>query len=96
MAHLRLIKGRSYTGEVKATREKPDVFTDDEATANALVASGYFSRVDKPKAKTEGKIPDEMTEVKPEAEPEKPTEETATTSKAAAGGSKKTTAKSKK
>lgn len=94
MAHLRLIKGRSYTGEVKATREKPDVFTDDEATANALVASGYFSRVDKPKA--EGKIPDEMTEVKPEAEPEKPAEETATTSKAAAGGTKKTTAKSKK
>ena len=96
MAHLRLMKGCSYTGEVRATREKPDVFTNDEATADALIASGYFSRVDKPKVKTDGKIPDEMTEIKLEAEPEKPVEETATTSKAAAGGSKKTTAKSKK
>ena len=90
MAHLRLIKGRSYTGEVKATKEKPDVFTDDEATAKALVASGYFKRVDT--AKAEPKAPDEMTEIKPE----EPVKETATDSKAAAGGTKKTTAKSKK
>ncbi len=90
MAHLKLIKGRSYTGEVKATREKPDVYTDDEAMADALVASGYFKRVGEVKAET--KVPDEMTEVKPEIPVEEPAE---AESKAAAGGTKKT-AKSKK
>lgn len=43
--HLKLIKGRSYTGfygAVKATREAPDAFVDDKATADAAVASGYF------------------------------------------------------
>lgn len=44
MARLKLIKGRSYTGEVKATRDKPFVETD-EATAEQLVASGYFMMV---------------------------------------------------
>lgn len=45
MYHLKLCKGRSYYGmggALKATRQKPDVFTEDKATADAAVASGYF------------------------------------------------------
>ena len=41
MALIKLVKGRSYTGEVKATRENPFVKCD-EATAKAAVASGFF------------------------------------------------------
>lgn len=47
--HLKLIKGRSYTGfygAVKATRKAPDAFVDDKATADAAVASGYFKLVE--------------------------------------------------
>lgn len=44
--HLRLTKGLSYTGVVSATKSKPDVFTDDKATADAAVASGYFALLD--------------------------------------------------
>lgn len=46
MYHLKLIKALSYLGVVKATKDKPDVYTDDEATANAAVASGYFKLVE--------------------------------------------------
>jgi len=46
--HLRLNKALSYTGAVSATRENPDVFTDDEATAVAAVASGYFDLIEVP------------------------------------------------
>lgn len=42
MYHLRLCRGLSYTGVVTATREEPDVFTEDEAIAEQAVASGYF------------------------------------------------------
>ena len=45
MYHLKLIKALSYTGVVKATSKRPDVYVDDEATANAAVASGYFMLV---------------------------------------------------
>ena len=45
MYHLRLYKGRSYCGVVSATKEKPDVFVEDKATAYAAVASGYFHLV---------------------------------------------------
>lgn len=40
--HLKLIRGLSYSGIVSATRQKPDVYVDDEAIARAAVASGYF------------------------------------------------------
>ena len=50
--HLQLIKGRSYTGIVSATRKKPDVYTDDEKVAKAAEATGYFKII-------------EVTEVKP-------------------------------
>lgn len=43
--HLKLKKALSYYGIVKATQEHPDVFVEDEATANAAVASGYFRLV---------------------------------------------------
>lgn len=42
MYHLKLYRARSYRGIVYATRDKPDVFVEDEATADKLVASGYF------------------------------------------------------
>lgn len=42
MYHLKLIKALSYCGVVKATQKSPDVFTEDKATADAAVATGYF------------------------------------------------------
>ncbi|MDR3345184.1 MAG: hypothetical protein LBT21_06315 [Oscillospiraceae bacterium] len=47
---LRLKKGRSYTGKVKATLANPFVTAADEKTAAELIRSGYFERV-KEKAK---------------------------------------------
>lgn len=46
MYHIRLCKGLSYYGVVKATRKEPDVFVEDKATADAAVASGYFRLID--------------------------------------------------
>lgn len=40
--HIRLIKALSYRGAVSATREHPDVFVEDPATAENAVATGYF------------------------------------------------------
>lgn len=48
MYHLRLIKALSYHGIVKATKKNPDAYTDDKATAEAAVATGYFEIVGKP------------------------------------------------
>jgi len=42
MFKLKLIKGRSYTGLVKATAAQPFVDVENKATADALVSSGYF------------------------------------------------------
>lgn len=43
--HLKLVKALSYYGLVEATREHPDVYVEDEATAKAALASGYFREV---------------------------------------------------
>lgn len=47
MFHLRLCKGLSYMGIVRATKTEPDVYIPEEekAKAKALVASGYFEMV---------------------------------------------------
>lgn len=45
MYHLRLIKALSYSGVVEATKQHPDVFVKDQATADAAVATGYFQLV---------------------------------------------------
>lgn len=46
MYHLKLIKGLSYYGGgIKATKKTPDVYVEDEASANAALASGYFKLV---------------------------------------------------
>ena len=48
MYHLKLCKGLSYYGmggAIKATRQQPDVYTEDKATADATVASGFFKLV---------------------------------------------------
>lgn len=46
MRHLRLKKGLSYTGpSVQATKARPDVFLEDDAAADAAVATGYFEEV---------------------------------------------------
>lgn len=40
--HLRLIKGLSYDGVVRASAAHPDVFVDDHEKYTALLESGYF------------------------------------------------------
>jgi hypothetical protein len=60
--HLRLIKALSYAGAVSATREHPDTYTDDEAIAQAAVASGYFELVDDGAAPAEPEAPEESGE----------------------------------
>ena len=45
MYHLRLTKGLSYSGIVRATKKNPDVYTDDGAVRDAALASGYFVEV---------------------------------------------------
>lgn len=46
MYHLKLTMGRSYNnGTISATREKPDVFTDDKMAAANAVTSGFFRLV---------------------------------------------------
>ena len=42
MYHLRLIKALSYSGIVEATKQRPDVFVKDKATADKAVVTGYF------------------------------------------------------
>ena len=65
--HLRLVKGLSYCGTIKATKQFPDVYVEDKATADAAIAHGYFKLVKggKPAAqqpKSEpGKTLEEMT-----------------------------------
>ena len=65
--HLRLVKGLSYFGVVNATKQRPDVYVDDEATATAAAASGYFRLVEagepaQPQPKSEsGKALEDMT-----------------------------------
>lgn len=54
MYELKLIKGKSYTGiggataGLHATAARPVIAVEDEATANAAVASGFFSIVSSP------------------------------------------------
>lgn len=45
MFHLRLCKGLSYIGIVRATKAEPDVYVPEEEKAKALVTSGYFEMV---------------------------------------------------
>lgn len=65
--HLKLSKGLSYCGVVKATKKNPDVFVEDKATAYAAVATGYFKLIEgeeapePPKDPEPGKTLDEMT-----------------------------------
>lgn len=54
MYHLKLIKALSYYGVVKATKKNSDVYTEDKATADAAVASGYFKLVDEAQEPPEG------------------------------------------
>ena len=46
MYHLKLIKGLSYTGKVKATANRPHAYVDDKADADYLVSTGYFKLVE--------------------------------------------------
>lgn len=45
MFHLRLCKGLSYMGIVRATKAEPDVYVPEEEKARDLVTSGYFEMV---------------------------------------------------
>lgn len=55
MYRVKLVKARSYTGAVKVTRESPFADVSDKATADSLVASGYFELVSEDKAKPKTK-----------------------------------------
>lgn len=46
MYKLKLKKALSYAGIVTATKDKPYVTVEDEAVANAAVASGFFEIVE--------------------------------------------------
>ncbi|MCM1227692.1 MAG: hypothetical protein NC320_09805 [Clostridium sp.] len=45
MYHIKLSKGLSYRGIVSATKQKPDVFTEDEDIYKKALATGYFEDV---------------------------------------------------
>ena len=45
MLELILIKGKSYTGAVHATEQRPQVEVEQQETADYLVDSGYFKLV---------------------------------------------------
>lgn len=53
MFHLRLIKGLSYDGAVRASAGAPDVFTNDPEKYRAALASGYFEEIHDVQAATE-------------------------------------------
>ena len=53
MYHLRLIKGLSYDGAVRASAGAPDVFTDDPDKYTAAMKSGYFEAVSVPQQAVE-------------------------------------------
>ena len=55
MYRVKLVKGRSYTGAVKATKENPFADVPNKDTAEDLVASGYFELVPEEKAKPKTK-----------------------------------------
>lgn len=64
--HLKLTKGLSCCGVVKATKKHPDVFVEEKETADAAVATGYFKLVEEepvepPKDPEPGKTLEEMT-----------------------------------
>lgn len=72
MYKLKLTKGLSYHGIVKASIEHPYVETDDQAVAEAAIATGYFELVDneiaepsaeasEPEPEEEGKALEDMT-----------------------------------
>lgn len=64
MYHLKLIKSLSYHGIVKATKENPDVYTDDEEVADAAVATGFFELAESP-------TPQNVSEAEPGASEQK-------------------------
>ena len=54
MHHLRLIKALSYSGAVSATKDRPDVFVEDEKRYQMAMESGYFEEItDVPKETVE-------------------------------------------
>ena len=54
MYKVKLIKGLSYTGAVRATKKDPFVEVEEKETAEALVASGYFELVEITEANNDG------------------------------------------
>lgn len=59
--HIKLKKALSYSGIVKATKDKPDVYVDDKETADKAIASGYFELVADDGEDTGDDIPDGIT-----------------------------------
>ena len=55
---LKLIKGLSYSGIIRATAKNPIVEVEDEAIAELAVASGYFVNLDAPEEPEETQEPE--------------------------------------
>lgn len=69
MHHLKLTKGLSYMGAVSATKDKPDVFVEDEARYKRAMASGYFKEIhDSEEASSEESAYEEEETEDPETE----------------------------
>ena len=72
MYHLKLIKSLSYySGVIKATAKKPDVYVTDKAVADKALNTGFFRLIEDkptPKPKAEPK-----SEPEPEPQPEQET-----------------------
>lgn len=75
MYHLKLMKALSFTGIVTATKKNPDVFLEDKATADAAVATGYFTLIEEAEEPPEGGEEKEPGEGGGDKEPGKKLEE---------------------
>lgn len=71
MYHIRLIKGRSYTGAVNASRSRPDIFTEDKEKYASAMRSGYFMDLTIRKEPEEQDIIDHTRKDEEVAAPEK-------------------------
>ncbi len=71
MYHLKLIMGRSYNnGTISATREKPDVFTEDKIAVDNAITSGFFRLVGEDTGTPLDDTPEDKTEATPDDTPE--------------------------
>lgn len=72
MFKLKLIKGRSYRGDVVATSEKPFVTVKTEEEAKRLETGGFFAIVSEPEPKAEEVDQEDFIQYDDEVDEEEP------------------------